>query len=154
MRSCNVQTVRDISVKSSDCRCRPKPRILFRNCAKNSPDKERTASTRKPPLLIHGCCNGADKFRPLTDLKILVRILTSNLQIVAEKLIGSEQTGTMKGWTVEDNMYLICTILDKVSDDTIVALVNLNQSKAYNRVDHQFLAAALYDADFCEVFCS
>lgn len=78
---------------------------------------------------MDGYCNEVDEFRSLTDPKILARILTSNLQIFAEKLISPELTCAMKGWTVEDNMYLICTILYKVSDGTVVALVNLNQSK-------------------------
>lgn len=62
-----------------------------------------------------------------TDLKILARVLTSRLQIVADKLIGPEQTCAVKGRTIQDNLHLLCTILNEVDDGTGTPLVNLDQ---------------------------
>ena len=39
-------------------------------------------------------------------------------------------------------------ILEGIKDDTKAALINLDQSKAFDRVDHRFLAAVLETAGF------
>ena len=86
-----------------------------------------------------------DNFRPITllntELKILAKILSNRLQIVLGSLIGPEQTCSVKGRSIQDNLHLIRTIIDGVKDDTEAALINLDQSKAFDRVDHRFLAA-------------
>lgn len=59
--------------------------------------------------------NVTDDFRPQivlnTDLKILTRILTSRLQIVADRLTSSEQTCAVNERTIPDNLHLVRTIL-------------------------------------------
>ena len=91
-----------------------------------------------------------DDYRPIsllnTELKILV--LANRLQLVISDLVGPEQNYAVKGRSIQDNLHLVCQILEGIKDDTKAALINLDQSKAFHRVDHWFLAAVLETAGF------
>ena len=54
----------------------------------------------------------------------------------------------MKGRSIQDNLYLIREVLEGIKDDTEAALISLDQSKAFDRVDHRFLATVLETAGF------
>ena len=88
-----------------------------------------------------------DDYRPITllnsELKILARVLMNRLQLVISDLIGPEQNYAVKGRSIQDNLHLVRQILEGTEDDTETALINLDQSKAFNRVDHWFLATVL-----------
>ena len=81
-----------------------------------------------------------------TDLKILAKILANHLQTVLSCLICPEQTCAVKGRTTQDSLHLVRTIVEKV--DGNAALINLDQSKAFDRVDHGFLESVLSAASF------
>ena len=91
-------------------------------------------------------------YRPITllntELKILARVLANHLQLVISDLIGPEQNYAVKGRSIQDNLYLVREILEGIEDDAKAALINLEQFKAFDRVDHQFLAAVLETAGF------
>ena len=95
---------------------------------------------------------GLDDYRPITllntELKILARVLANRLQLVISDLIGSEQTFAVKGRSIQDNLHLIREVLEGIEDGTKAALISLDQSKAFDRVDHQFLATVLETAGF------
>ena len=99
---------------------------------------------------------GLDDYRPITllntELKILARVLANRLQLVISDLIGPEQTFAVKGRSIQDNLHLICEVLEGIEDDTESALISLDQSKAFDRVDHRFLATVLETAGFEPVF--
>lgn len=86
-----------------------------------------------------------DDYRLITllnaELKILAKILMGCFQSVAKSLLGLEQTCAVKRWTIQNNLHLICTILEGVKDDKQAAQIKLDQSKAFDRVGHQFLGA-------------
>ena len=93
--------------------------------------------------------DGISNFRPLTMLNtdlILAKIIASRLQTVLPSLIYREQTCAVKGRTIQDSLHLVRTVVEKV--DGNAALINLYQSKAFNRVDHGFLVAVLSAAGF------
>ena len=97
--------------------------------------------------------DGISNFRPLmlnTDLKILAMIPASCIQTVLPSLICPEQTWAVKGRTIQDSPHLVCMIVVKVNGNA--ALINLDQSKVFDRVDHGFLEAALSAAGFGEHF--
>ena len=100
---------------------------------------------------------GLDDYRPITllntELKILARVLANRLQLVISDLIGPEQTFAVKGRSIQDNLHLIREVLEGIEDDTEAALVSLDQSKAFDRVDHRFLASVLETAGFQPEFC-
>ena len=93
-----------------------------------------------------------DDYRPITllntELKILARVLANRLQLVISDLVGPEQNYAVKGRSIRDNLHLVRQILEGIKDDTKAALINLDQSKAFDRVDHRFLAAILETAGF------
>ena len=95
---------------------------------------------------------GLDDYRPITllntELKILARVLANHLQLVISDLIGSEQTFAVKGRSIQDNLHLIREVLEGIEDGTKTALISLDQSKAFDRVDHRFLATVLETAGF------
>ena len=94
--------------------------------------------------------DGISNFRPLTmlntDLIILAKILADRLQTALPSLIAPDQSCAVKGRTIQDSLHLVRTILDK--DDNKAALINLDQSKAFDRVDHGFFEAVLSAAGF------
>ena len=85
-----------------------------------------------------------DDYRPITllntELKILARVLANRLQLVISDLIGPEQKYTVKGRSIQDNLYLVRQILEGIENDPEARLINLDQSKAFDRVDRRFLA--------------
>ena len=95
---------------------------------------------------------GLDDYRPITllntELNILARVLANRLQLVISDLIGPEQTFAVKGRSIQDNLHLIREVLEGIKDDTESALISLDQSKAFDRVDHRFLASVLETAGF------
>ena len=95
---------------------------------------------------------GLDNYQPITllntELKILARVLANCLQLVISDLIGPEQTFAVKGRSIQDNLHLICEVLEGIEDDTEAALISLDQSKAFDRIDHRFLATVLETAGF------
>ena len=64
-------------------------------------------------------------FRPITlvnELNILARVLANRLQLVISDLIGQEQNYTRKGRSIQENLHLICEILEGLK----VELINLD----------------------------
>ena len=54
----------------------------------------------------------------------------------------------MKGRLIQDNLHLIREVLEEIEDGTEPALINIDQSKAFDRVNHRFLASVLETAGF------
>ena len=92
---------------------------------------------------------GLDDYRPITllntELKISARVLANRLQIVISDLIDPEQTYAVKGRSIRDNLHLIREVLEGIEDDTEAALISLDQSKAFDRVDHRFFGVCFGD---------
>ena len=95
---------------------------------------------------------GLDDYRPITllntELKILARVLANRLQLVISDLIGPEQTYAVKGRSIQDNLHLICEVLEEIENGTEAALISLDQFKAFDRVDHRFMVTVLETAGF------
>ena len=95
---------------------------------------------------------GLDDYRPITllntELKILARVLANRLQIVISDLIGPEQIYGVKGRSIQDKLHLICEVLEEIEDGTEAALISLDQSNAFDRVDHRFLSTVLETVGF------
>ena len=54
----------------------------------------------------------------------------------------------MKRRSIQDNLHLIREVLEGIENGTDAALISLDQSKAFDRVDHRFLASVLQTAGF------
>ena len=78
----------------------------------------------------------------------MARVLANRLELVISNLIGPEHTFAVKGRSIQDNLHLIREVLEGIEDDIEAALISLDQSKAFDRVDHRFLASVLETAGF------
>ena len=67
----------------------------------------------------------------------------NRLQLVINDLIGPEQNYTVKRRSIQDDLHLVYEVLGGIEDGTEAALNNLDQSKAFERLDHRFLATVL-----------
>ena len=93
-----------------------------------------------------------DDYRPITllntELKILTRVLANRLKLVISDLIGPEQNYAVKGRSIQNNLHLVREIQEGLDDGTEAALINLDQFKAFDRVDHRFLKTVLETVGF------
>lgn len=62
--------------------------------------------------------------------------------------MGPEQTCPVKDRTIQNSLHLNRTILEGVKDDDHTAIINLEQLKALDRLDHRYLAAILQGSGF------
>ena len=63
-----------------------------------------------------------------TELKIWARVLANRLQLVISDLIWPEQNYAVKGKSTQDNLHMVCEVLEGLKD-TKAALINLDQFK-------------------------
>lgn len=56
----------------------------------------------------------------------------------------------MKGRFIQDNIHMVHCIVEQVNNEAM--LINLNQYKAFDRVDHRFVGIILKLADFGPYF--
>ena len=82
--------------------------------------------------------------RPITlmnvDYKILAKVLSKRLAMVLPDLIGDNQTCSVKGHSIQQNLWLLRDLTYFAIDRNLpCAIVSLDQEKAFDRVDHAFL---------------
>ena len=59
----------------------------------------------------------------------------------------------VKGRLIQDNLHSVHEILEGLEDGTKAVLINLDQSKSFDRVDHRLLATVLETTGFQLEFC-
>ncbi|KAI3353957.1 hypothetical protein L3Q82_018450 [Scortum barcoo] len=75
-----------------------------------------------------------------TDYKLLSKALANRLKEAMEQVIHLDQTYCVPGRSVVDNVYLILDVLEVSSSLGInTDLISLDQEKAFDRVEHNFL---------------
>ena len=87
-------------------------------------------------------------WRPITllttDYKILTKALAHRLTQVLPNIINSDQTACIPGRTINDNISLIRDVIDYANEtNTPLALISIDQMKAFDRTSHSFLFATL-----------
>ncbi|CAM2106109.1 unnamed protein product [Caretta caretta] len=79
-----------------------------------------------------------------TDYKVVAKAISLRLGSVLADVIHPDQTYTVPGRTIFDNLYLVRDLLElRCRDGLSFALLSLDQEKAFNRVDHGFLLSTL-----------
>ena len=96
-------------------------------------------------------------WRPITllntDYKILTKALAIRLTNVLPNIIHSDQTACIPGRTINDNLSLIRDVIDYANEtDTPLALISIDQMKAFDRTSHSFLFATLKRFGFGPTF--
>lgn len=100
----------------------------------------------------------AKNWRPIsllnTDYKLASKVITERLKTVIASIVHQDQTCGVPGRTIFSNLQLVRDVLDMI-DKTYEAgiLVTLDQEKAFDRVDHDFLLRTLSKFGFGPVFC-
>ena len=95
-------------------------------------------------------------YRPITllntDLKIITKALSKRLISVLPKLIHPNQT-CIPGRHIETNIHLIQDLIDHANmSDRNLAIIFLDQEKAFDRMSHSFILKALNKFGFGEHF--
>ncbi|MES9882662.1 MAG: reverse transcriptase domain-containing protein [Sedimenticola sp.] len=99
-------------------------------------------------------CKNDDKsddvkfYRPISllnyDYKIISKSITQRLSTVLGSIIHEDQTCSVKGRTILDNVHLMRNIIDYVDQkDMECIFLNLDQEKAFDRVSYAFLYKCL-----------
>ena len=96
-------------------------------------------------------------WRPITllttDYKILTRALANRLKSVLHLIIHPNQTACIPNRTINDNASLICDAIHNANEsNTPLALISIDQLKAFDRVSHSFLFQTLDCFGFDPVF--
>ena len=82
-------------------------------------------------------------YRPISlinaDIKIITKVLADRLKLVLPKIIHSTQTAVY-GRKIDQNIHLIRDLIDLANkEDEPAAFIFLDQEKAFDRVNHEFL---------------
>ena len=102
--------------------------------------------------------NLAKNWRPIsllnTDYKLASKVITERLKTVMSSIVHQDQTCSVPGRSVFSNLQLVRDVLDMIdkTNETGI-LVTLNDEKAFDRVDHEFLMRVLSKFGFGPMFC-
>ena len=93
-------------------------------------------------------------YRPLTllnlDLKIITKALAKRVCKVISKLIHQNQT-CVPGRHIEDNIHIVQNLIDHINKtDGEIALISIDQEKAFDRISHSFIIKTLKKFNFEE----
>ena len=97
-------------------------------------------------------------WRPISllnsDYKLASKIITERLRRVMPSIVHSDQTCSVTGRYIFSNLHLIRDTLDMINKtDESGILVTLDQMKAFDRVDYEFLMRTLAKFGFGPSFC-
>ena len=84
-----------------------------------------------------------------TDYKLASKVITERLKRVMQSIVHKDQTCGVVGRSIFSNLQLIRDMLDMIdkTNETGI-LVTLDQEKAFDRVDHNFLTRVLFKFGF------
>ena len=98
-------------------------------------------------------------WRPISllnyDYKIISKVIFLRLRNVMDSIVNIDQTCSIFGRSILDNLHLMRNVIDYVNSKNIkAAILSLDQSKAFDRVSHDYLFSVLDKLGFGENFIS
>ena len=96
-------------------------------------------------------------YRPISllniDYKVISKAITNRLGRVLPKIIGIDQTCSVKGRSIFDNLHLIRNVMDYVDQKNLTAsFICLDQEKAFDRVSRSYMFDTLRAFGFNDNF--
>ena len=96
-------------------------------------------------------------WRPISllnyDYKIISKSITNRLSAVIETIVHEDQTCSVKGRSIFDNVHLLRNIIDYVNQKDLPCIfLSLDQEKAFDRVSYDFLFKCLHTFGFGDNF--
>ena len=87
-------------------------------------------------------------YRPISllqvDYKILARIMANRFKTVLPKIVSENQSCCIVGKDIADTICNVRDIIDLVNMDNLEGyIVKLDQEKAFDRVSHEYMFAAV-----------
>lgn len=96
-------------------------------------------------------------YRPIsllnTDYKILTKTLGRRLQPFLGNIIHPNQTCNIEGRHIEDNTHFIRDYIAYTGNSTHAFILSIDQEKAFDRMEHEYLVQALEACNMGEHFC-
>ena len=104
-------------------------------------------------------CDNLNFWRPIsllnTDYKILSKLISLRLSKVITDIVHADQTCSIPGRSIHDNVHLIRNLIEYANDKNMsAAIISLDQSKAFDRVSHEYLFKVLSNFGFGPQFIS
>ncbi len=88
------------------------------------------------------------------DYKILSKCIANRLNKVLCEIIHKDQSYCVKGRSITDNLHLMKDLIDYAQyNNHNIGILSLDQEKAFDRVDHQFLFKTLQSFGFGKNIC-
>ena len=96
-------------------------------------------------------------FRPVSlmnlEYKIISKTLADRFKLVMNKIIHHNESYCIPGRSIQDNIHLIRSIIEhqqRIRDP--IGIIFWDQEKAFDRIDHEYLLAALHAFGFGDRF--
>lgn len=90
-----------------------------------------------------------------TDYKIYAKVVANRLKNVIDQVVATDQSYSVPGRSIHDNIHLIRDSLMYCNSNNLpLALLNLDQKKAFDNVDHEYLFKTLSAMGFGQRFIS
>ena len=104
-----------------------------------------------------GDLNKLKYWRPISllclDYKILTKILSNRLKNILPKIISEEQTCFIPKRTIFNNLFLIRGIITLTKEkNTKLYILQIDQEKAFDKIDHDFLYKTMKKMGFSNQF--
>ena len=90
-----------------------------------------------------------------TDYKLASKVITERLKKVMTSIVHQDQMCGVVGCTIFSNLHLVCDTLDFIDKTNEPAiLLTLDQEKAFDHVDHEFMLRVLCKFGFAPSSCN
>lgn len=90
-----------------------------------------------------------------TDYKIFAKLLANRLKLCINNVVHQDQSYCVPGRTINDNICLIKNVIDYSNcNNSPLAVVNLDQKKAFDNVEHGYLTSTMRAMGFGDKFIS
>lgn len=90
-----------------------------------------------------------------SEYKLISKCLANRLNKIMHRIIHKDQSYCIKDRCITDNLHLVRDVIDYALENNVdIGILSLDQEKAFDRVDHQFLFKVLKAFGFGDKFVS